>query len=85
MTRKPHDAFVNGFNLYHSIDKLKISHLSWLELYELSRIYVPDEIEKVIPLLYFTAFALQSPRNYRGDIDQVLNAHEFISAKRVLH
>ncbi len=60
-------SFVDGFNLYHSIrelgsDKYKKpipnkNHLKWVDLWCLSSRYANKESQKLIRVLYFSAFA----------------------------
>lgn len=49
-------AFIDGFNLYHSIDDLQINnHLKWLDIWKLCESSL-NETEKLIAVKYFTAY-----------------------------
>lgn len=85
MTWKPHDVLVCGFNIYHSIDKLKINRLKWFELYNLTCTYGPGKAESVIPLLYFTSLVSDESYNYKCDFDQILNNSETSPEIKILH
>ena len=58
-------AFVDGFNLYHAVDDLRINHLKWLNIKALCEQFIssPDlNLEKV---LYFSAYATWLPDAYK--------------------
>ena len=45
--------YIDGFNLYHSIDELKRPQLKWLNLWALSELIVrDDETESVRTFVY---------------------------------
>lgn len=46
--------YVNGFNLYHAIDKLGHPHLKWLNLYKLAESFLHDD-ETLVRVAYFSA------------------------------
>jgi uncharacterized LabA/DUF88 family protein len=50
-------CFVDGFNLYHAIAKLKRPHLKWVDLRALLRRYVRPESETLAGIYYFSAYA----------------------------
>lgn len=48
-------AFIDGFNLYHSIDDLEVNdHLKWLDLWKMCN-NVTNSVEELIDVYYFTA------------------------------
>lgn len=49
--------YVDGFNLYHSIDNLGDPRLKWLSLATLARMLVPSRDETVAAITYFSALA----------------------------
>lgn len=49
--------YVDGFNLYHSIDNLKKPHLLWLSLRSLAEELIPSRDETVASISYFSAIA----------------------------
>lgn len=49
--------YVDGFNLYHSIDNLKLKKLLWLSLFDLAKELVPSRDEEVHGVKYFSAVA----------------------------
>ncbi len=67
----PAAFFIDGFNLYHSIDDNPAYHkYKWLNLSGLTLAYVrPDE--EVISINYFTAYKFQNPEKYRRHNDLV--------------
>ena len=50
-------AYVDGFNLYHSIRDLDRNHLKWLDLRTLLRNFAPTSDNDLPHIFYFTAFA----------------------------
>ena len=49
-------AFIDGYNIYHAIDKLNQDYLKWLNLKTLIEQYVHHPSEEIIDI-YFTALA----------------------------
>lgn len=49
--------YVDGFNLYHSIDNLRQPHLKWLSLRALAEELIPSRDENVTTISYFSAIA----------------------------
>lgn len=47
--------YVDGFNLYHSIDELNQPHLKWLNLWALGERIINRNKEKLVKARYFTA------------------------------
>lgn len=56
-------VYIDGFNLYHSIDDLKQPHLKWVNLFELSRSLLRDG-ENLVAVNYFSAYATWLPDKY---------------------
>lgn len=59
-------AFIDGFNLYHSLVDLgpENNHLKWLNLWTLSQRYACMEGQKLTRVLYFSAYATWLPGPY---------------------
>jgi len=57
-------VYVDGFNLYHAIDRLNEPDLKWLDLWSLSEKLVRAD-ETVDCVKYFSAFATWRERSYR--------------------
>jgi len=55
-------CFVDGFNLYHSIDDLGRPHLKWLNLWRIAERFVSPKSEKLTAVYYFSAFADWMPK-----------------------
>jgi uncharacterized LabA/DUF88 family protein len=63
-------AYVDGFNLYHSIDDLQRPHLKWLDLTALAESLLRgDEALKAVK--YFSAYATWMPARYSRHRDYV--------------
>ena len=54
-------VFVDGFNLYHAIKRLKQEHLKWLDLSLLSRRLVRPRSDVITAIYYFSAYAYWRP------------------------
>lgn len=50
-------AFIDGFNLFHAIDRLKQPHLQWLNLWNLATALTKPKSERLEKVYYFSAFA----------------------------
>jgi uncharacterized LabA/DUF88 family protein len=52
-------CYIDGFNLYHSIDNLgpSFSYLKWLDLWSLSSAFIKPSQEQITDVYYFTALA----------------------------
>ena len=57
-------CYIDGFNLYHSIDDLNRPSLKWVNLFSLADSLTRDH-EKLISVNYFSAFATWRPDQYR--------------------
>lgn len=57
-------VYIDGFNLYHSIDDLGEPHLKWVDLWALSEsLLVRDQ--QLVAVKYFTAYATWRPASFR--------------------
>lgn len=50
-------CFIDGFNLYHAIDRLNAPHLKWLNLWSLSSVFIRPKSQKLVDVIYFSAYA----------------------------
>ena len=50
-------AFIDGFNLYHAIARLKRPHLNWIDLKNLSQLFVKSQSEELMQIFYFSALS----------------------------
>lgn len=60
--------YIDGFNLYHAIDRLKQNKLKWLDLAALADELIPSKSEHVEHVIYFSALATHRPTVYRHRI-----------------
>lgn len=65
MTKKRIISFIDGFNLYHAISALKLNHLKWLNLWNLSEAFIKHTEEELVDVYYFTAYATWLDSPYR--------------------
>lgn len=56
-------SFVDGFNLYHSINNLNMNHLKWLDLWALSETFISKRTQKLENVFYFSAMAYWIPKS----------------------
>lgn len=57
LLKKRVKCFIDGFNLYHAIDDLRINHLKWVDLYGLASAFIKPSQEILDSVFYFTAYA----------------------------
>ena len=50
-------CFIDGFNLYHSIDDLGDDHLKWVDLWALSEVFIKKTSQRLENVYYFSAYA----------------------------
>ena len=58
-------AFIDGFNLYHSVADIKRDYLKWLNLRLLCEQFVPSSDFDLTQIFYFSAFATWKPNAYK--------------------
>lgn len=56
-------CFIDGFNLYHAINRLKTPHLKWLNLWSLSSVFIRPKSQKLVDVIYFSAYADWLPQS----------------------
>lgn len=76
MTAKRAVVYVDGFNLYHAIERLPGKHLRWLSLLDLARVIIRRRSETLAKVICFTAIA-----SHKGDATQRRHV-AYISALR---
>lgn len=54
-------VYVDGYNLYHAIARFQEPHLKWVNLWELSKVFVPPQTGSLEGVHYFSAFATWLP------------------------
>lgn len=57
MSRKRIQCFVDGFNLYHAVDKLGDDHLKWYNLRQLVSNFIDPTTQEITDVFYFSAYA----------------------------
>jgi len=56
-------CFIDGFNLYHAINRLNTPHLKWLNLWSLSSVFIRPKSQKLVDVIYFSAYADWLPQS----------------------
>ena len=64
-------CFVDGFNLYHAVDKLRRPHLKWFDLRKLVSNFIDPAVHDLQTVFYFSAFATWLPSAYARHIQLV--------------
>ena len=84
MRRRRVVAFIDGFNLYHAIDNLKVPAFKWLDLRKLSGIFVHPYLEELTNVFNFSTIA--SHRDKASQIRQrtYIRALELKGVKTIL-
>ena len=77
-------AFVDGFNLYHAIDRLKRHELKWLDLKTLSRVFLNSNFEQLIQVFYFSAYATHMGKSAQKRQEAYLRALKLTTVKPIL-
>src|SRR5258708_27765230 len=50
-------CFIDGFNLYHAIDKLKTPYLKWVSYWALASVFIRPKTQHLVNVYYFSAYA----------------------------
>ena len=58
-------AYLDGYNLYHAIDRLNDNQLKWVDLWKLSNQFVPSADAQLVGVVYFSAYAKWRPDKMR--------------------
>lgn len=66
-------AFIDGFNIYHSLMEGACPHLRWLNYWTLAQAFVAPKKEKLIKVFYFSAYAT-------FDADKVVRHRTYVRA-----
>lgn len=64
-------CFVDGFNLYHAIDRLKSPYLKWVDLRLLASVFIRPKSQCLIDVFYFSAYADWLPQSKKRHIQYV--------------
>src|SRR5262245_27349768 len=84
MNRQRAITFVDGFNLYHAIDKLKQQELKWLDLRALSRVFLNSNFEQLTKVFYFSAYANHMGKSARKRQAAYVRALELTAVQPIL-
>ena len=71
MNKKNVIFFIDGFNLYHSLDNNYYKKYKWLNLFKLSQCFVQKN-ESIVKIYYFTASANWNPGKVKRHKDYIL-------------
>ncbi len=77
-------SFIDGFNLYHAIDKLQRPELKWVNLKALSQIFLKSYSEELIEVFYFSAYAEHMPEPTQKQQKDYFRALELKGVKTIL-
>ena len=67
--------YIDGFNLYHAIDKMQKPHLKWISYWKLAQIVIPQKTQQLVSVAYCTAF-------YPGDSQKKWRHEQMIGAQK---
>lgn len=57
-------VYVDGFNLYHAIDNLRVPKLKWLDLNKLMHNFIDPNVHTIVSIYYFSAYATWRETSY---------------------
>ncbi len=77
-------SFVDGFNLYHAIARLKQPHLNWIDLKKLSQFFVKSQSEELIQILYFSALSIHTSEKNQAQQKVYIAAQKHRGIKVIL-
>ena len=50
-------SFIDGYNLYHAVKRMKKNHLKWVDLWKLSECFIAKKTDRLEDVYYFSAYA----------------------------
>jgi len=77
-------SFIDGFNLYHAITRLKQPHLNWVDLKNLSQCFVKSQSEELIQILYFSALSTHTSEENQIQQKAYITAQKLCGVKVIL-
>src|SRR5262249_41727666 len=64
-------CFVDGFNLYHAVNRLNAPYLKWVNLWLLASVFIRPKSQQLVDVFYFSAFADWLPQSKKRHIQYV--------------
>lgn len=64
-------VFIDGFNLYHAINRLRDPALKWLDLLALAKAITRPKSQTIVAVLYFSAYANWLPSSKKRHLQYV--------------
>lgn len=77
-------TFIDGFNLYHAIDRLKRDELKWLDLRALSKVFLNSKFEQLTNVFYFSAYASHIGKSSQNRQKAYVKALELTAVRPIL-
>jgi len=76
-------CFIDGFNLYHAIDKLNMPYLKWINLKCLASVFIRPKSQVLVDVYYFSAYANWLPKSKKRHL-QYVKALNSVGVKLVM-
>ncbi len=85
LSKKKINCYIDGFNLYHSIDDLgpKFNYLKWVNLWSLAHAFVKPSTEQLNAVYYFSALAYWLKKSKKRH-EKFIKANEHYNITSVL-
>lgn len=77
-------SFIDGFNLYHAITRLKQPYLNWVDLKNLSQLFVKPQSEELVQILYFSALSTHTSEENQIQQKAYITAQKLRGIKVIL-
>jgi hypothetical protein len=77
-------SFIDGFNVYHAICRLKSPHLKWVDLRKLSEFFIGSRSEYLSQILYFSSLATHMPEGVQARQKSYITALQLRGVKPIL-
>jgi uncharacterized LabA/DUF88 family protein len=77
-------SFIDGFNLYHAITRLKQPHLNWVDLKNPSLSFIKSQSEELTQTLYFSALSTHTSEENQMQQKAFITAQKLRGIKVIL-
>jgi len=76
-------CFIDGFNLYHAVDKLRAPHLKWFNIPDLMKNFIDPTVHQINDIFYFSAYANWLP-DARSRHEQFVEANRCLGVEPIM-
>lgn len=84
MQRERVISFIDGFNLYHAIHRLNRPELKWINLTNLSKVFIKPTTEELIKVIHFSAYVHHISESVQKRQRAYIKALDMVGTRTIL-